>query len=153
MSVNKIILLGNLGNDPKLHEPDRGKPVCTFNLATNHCYFDSKQQRHVDVEWHQVVCFGPLAMSCGKHLTKGRQVYLEGRLETQKWDDSDGEVRESHRIIANRVQFMGARKKDDGAVGDEPILETSVVEVPEILEVPQSYSKCCRSVERISRPD
>ena len=118
MGVNKVILLGNLGNDPVLREFEHGGAMCTFSLATDHSYFDAEQNRQTVTEWHNIVCFGPAAENCKKYLSKGRKLYLEGRLQTQKWQDKEGGHHVSNRIVANRLQFLDKKLADEMPVCD-----------------------------------
>jgi single-strand DNA-binding protein len=107
MAVNKAILVGNLGSAPEFRRVPGLNPVCTFRVATDHKFQDSAGNRKSRTEWHRVVCFGATAESCAKHLAKGRQVYVEGHIHTEKWNDSKGVARLSTRIVARQVQFLG----------------------------------------------
>ena len=107
-SVNKVILIGNLGADPELkYLPNGGQAVCELRLATNDSYTDKQGQRQEKTEWHRVVVWGKQAESCAQYLKKGRTVYVEGRLQTREWDDKDGNKRYTTEIVANTVQFLG----------------------------------------------
>ena len=110
MSLNKVMLLGNLGSDPIIHNSDKGKTLCTFDLATDYTYYDSEKNRKTITDWHHIICFGSAAERCSKYLNKGRQLFVEGRLQTQKWHDTEGQAHTSNRIIASRVQFLGANR-------------------------------------------
>jgi len=107
MSVNKVILLGNLGSNPELRKTKSDKPVCTFSLATDRSRKDSNGTTEQSTVWHNIVCFGKSAESCAKYLKKGRQVYLEGRIQTEKWEDKSGATRVTNKIVASVVQFLG----------------------------------------------
>ena len=107
MAVNKVILLGNLGAEPELRHTPTLKPICSFRLATEHSFVDSSGRRKTQTEWHRVVCFGAAAENCAKHLQKGKQVYVEGHIHTEKWNDPQGTPRRRTRIIAHHVQFLG----------------------------------------------
>lgn len=109
MSVNKVILLGNLGKDPELRKTQSSLPVCSLSVATKDRRRDANGQWVEQTEWHRVVAFGSTAENCSKYLAKGRQVYVEGRLSTRKWQDQDGKDRYTTEIIANTVQFIGGR--------------------------------------------
>jgi len=104
--VNKVILVGNLGNDPDLRTTPSGSSVCEFRIATNESWNDKDGQRQERTEWHRVVVWGKRAEICNKYLSKGRQVYLEGRLRTRSWEDKEGNKRYTTEIIANDVQFL-----------------------------------------------
>jgi len=107
MSVNKVILLGRLGQDPELKYTPGGSPVCNFSLATTESWTDKGGQKQEKTEWHRVVVWGKLAELCNQYLSKGRQAFLEGRLQTRSWDDKDGNKRYTTEILASTVQFIG----------------------------------------------
>ena len=96
MSVNKVILVGNLGKDPELRYTPAGAAVVTFSLATSEKYTDRDGNRQTKTEWHNIVAWRQLAEICGKYLHKGKQVYIEGSLQTRKWQDRDGNDRYTH---------------------------------------------------------
>jgi len=106
-SVNKAIVLGNLGRDPELRHTAAGKAVCTLRIATNEVWSDQSGERQERTEWHSVVVWGRQAENCNQYLKKGRTVYVEGRLQTRKWQDKDGNERYTTEIVADRVQFIG----------------------------------------------
>jgi single-strand DNA-binding protein len=106
-SVNKVIVLGNLGRDPELRHTAGGKAVCTLRIATNEQWQDQSGERQERTEWHSVVVWGRQAENCNQYLKKGRTVYVEGRLQTRKWQDKDGNDRYTTEIVADRVQFIG----------------------------------------------
>lgn len=107
MSVNKVILLGRLGQDPELKYTPGGSPVCNFSLATTKSWTDKSGQKQEKTEWHRIVVWGKLAELCNQYLAKGRQAFLEGRLQTRSWDDKDGNKRYTTEILASTVQFIG----------------------------------------------
>ena len=109
-SVNKVILIGNLGADPELKHTKGGTSVCTLSLATAYKPKDGEEA----TEWHRVVVWGKRADSCGRYLSKGRQVYIEGRLQTRKWDQ-DGVTRYTTEVVAQQVTFLGKKGDDSGA--------------------------------------
>jgi single-strand DNA-binding protein len=106
-SVNKVILIGNLGNDPELKYTPSNRPVCNLSIATNEVFKDKSGQRQERTEWHRVTVWGEQGETCSKYLSKGRSVYVEGRLQTRSWDDKDGKKRYSTDIVADRVVFLG----------------------------------------------
>ncbi len=108
--VNKVILVGNLGADPDMRYTPSGAGVCELRLATNESWTDKNGQKQERTEWHRVVVWGKRGEVCGKYLSKGRQVYVEGRLRTRSWEDKDGNKRYTTEIIANDVQFLGGRE-------------------------------------------
>ncbi|MGE3611634.1 MAG: single-stranded DNA-binding protein [Bacteriovoracaceae bacterium] len=107
MSVNKVILLGRLGQDPELKYTPGGSPVCNFSMATTEAWTDKSGQKQEKTEWHRIVVWGKLAELCNQYLGKGRQAFVEGRLQTRAWDDKDGNKRYTTEILANTVQFIG----------------------------------------------
>jgi single-strand DNA-binding protein len=118
MSVNKVILLGRLGQDPELKYTPGGSPVCNFSLATTESWTDKAGQKQEKTEWHRVVVWGKLAELCNQYLAKGRQAFLEGRLQTRSWDDKDGNKRYTTEILASTVQFIGGASAGAGANAD-----------------------------------
>jgi single-strand DNA-binding protein len=107
MSVNKVIILGRLGQDPELKYTPGGAPVCNFSLATTEAWTDKSGQKQEKTEWHRIVVWGKLAELCNQYLSKGRQAFVEGRLQTRSWDDKDGNKRYTTEINASTVQFIG----------------------------------------------
>lgn len=114
MSLNRVTLIGNLGQDPELrHLPTSGQPVASFSIATDEAYTDKQGQRQERVDWHNIVVFGKVAESCKEYLKKGREVYVEGRLRIREYELKDkGGKRQRAEIIVSRVQFLGARPID-----------------------------------------
>ena len=106
-SVNKAILIGHLGKDPEIRYAQSGTAVTNFSLATNEVWNNQEGQRQEKTEWHRVVAFGKLAEICGQYLTKGKQVYVEGKLQTRTWDDRDGNKRSTTEIVASNVVMLG----------------------------------------------
>ncbi len=108
-SVNKVILIGNLGRDVELRYTSSGAPVATLSLATTEVWNDKSGQRQEKTEWHRVVLWGKQAESLQEYLLKGRQIYIEGRLQTRQWDDRDGNKRYTTEIRADRLVLLGSR--------------------------------------------
>ena len=106
-SVNKAILIGNLGADPELRNTTGGTPVCELRIATNEKWKDQQGATQERTEWHRVVVWGKQAESAARYLSKGRSVYVEGRIQTREWEDKDGHRRWSTEIIASTVTFLG----------------------------------------------
>jgi single-strand DNA-binding protein len=115
--VNKVILVGNLGADPDMRFTPSGQGVCELRVATSESWNDKNGQRQERVEWHRIVVWGKRAEVCSKYLAKGRQVYVEGRIQTRTYDDKDGNKRYITEVIANDVQFLGGGKGEAGAGG------------------------------------
>lgn len=110
MSVNKVILIGNLGRDPEIRYLPSGQTVASFSVATTERFKGRDGQMKDQTEWHNVVVYGKQAETCGQYLKKGRQVYVEGRLTTRQWEAKDGSGKRSRtEIVALRVQFLGGR--------------------------------------------
>lgn len=114
-SVNKAILIGNLSKDPELKFTAGGQAVCNFTIATNESWNDKSGAKQERVEWHRIVAWGKLAEICGEYLSKGRTVYLEGRIQTREWTDKEGNRKFTTEIVARDVQFLGG--KDGGGGG------------------------------------
>lgn len=105
--INKVIIVGNLGKDPEVRHTPSGQAVANFSIATSESWNDKDGQKQERTEWHRIVVWGKLAELCGKYLSKGRQCYLEGKLQTRAWDDKDGNKRYTTEVVANTVQFLG----------------------------------------------
>ena len=116
MSVNKAILVGNLGKDPELRYTPSGAAVCTFSLATTERFKNKQGEQQDKTEWHNIVVWAGLAEICGKYLTKGKQIYIEGRIQNRSYDDRDGNKRYISEIVANEMQMLG-RAGDQGGGG------------------------------------
>lgn len=106
--VNKVIIVGRLGADPELKTVTGGQSVARLSIATSENWTDKQGQKQERTEWHRIVVWGKLAELCGKYLTKGRQAYVEGRLQTRSWEDQQGQKRYATEIVANTVQFLGS---------------------------------------------
>ncbi len=107
MSINKVILVGRLGQDPELKYTPSGMAVCNFSIATSENWTDKSGQKQERTEWHRIVVWGKLAEISGKYLAKGRQAYVEGQLQTRSWEAQDGQKRYTTEIVAKNVQFLG----------------------------------------------
>ena len=115
MSVNKVILIGNLGRDPELRNTQSGNPVCNLSVATTRVWKNKQtQKKQEETEWHRVTVFGAQAENCAQYLAKGRQVYVEGRLRTRAYDDKEGIKRYSTEVVADTVQFLGGKGEHQG---------------------------------------
>ena len=106
-SVNKVIVIGHLGANPEVKYLPSGQPVCEMRVATSETYRDRNDQPAERTEWHRIVVWGKTAENCSKFLQKGRQVYVEGRLQTRSWDDKEGKKQYMTEIVANQVVFLG----------------------------------------------
>jgi single-strand DNA-binding protein len=114
--VNKVILVGNLGRDPEMRYTQAGTPVCRLSVATTRQWTSKQGERQEETEWHRVTVWGKSAEHCNQYLTKGRQVYVEGRLKTSSYEQ-DGIKKYSTEVVADRVQFLGGRGEGGGGTG------------------------------------
>jgi single-strand DNA-binding protein len=119
-SVNKVILVGNLGRDPETRYTTGGEAVTNVSIATTDTWKDKAGEKQERTEWHRVAFFGKLAEIAGEYLKKGSQVYVEGRLQTRKWQDKEGQEKYTTEIIADRMQMLGSRAGAGGGGGGEP---------------------------------
>jgi single-strand DNA-binding protein len=124
-TVNRVILVGNLGRDAELRYTGGGTPVANFSMATTEVFKDKEGQRREETEWHRVSLMGKQAESVAEYLRKGKQIYVEGRLRTRSWDDKEGNKRTTTEVIANRVVLLGSagggqRRDADHEAGHEP---------------------------------
>lgn len=134
-SVNKVILVGNLGRDAEVRYTPGGAAVATLSLATTEVYKDKEGQRQEQTEWHRVVLWGKTAETLSEYLRKGKQIYVEGRLQTRSWDDKEGKKRYTTEIRGDRVVLLGGApgrgsagaEREDG--GHEPAREPAAAEV------------------------
>jgi single-strand DNA-binding protein len=104
--MNKVIIIGNLGQDPEIRYTGSGTAVGDLSVATSHRYKDKDGQYQEETEWHKVTVWGKGAENCGKYLVKGRKVAVEGRLKTEQWEDKEGNKRYTTKIVAENVQFL-----------------------------------------------
>lgn len=115
--VNKVILIGNLGRDPEVRRTAGGTSVANFTMATTETYTNKSGEREQQTEWHRIVAWGRLGEFCGEYLHKGKQVYVEGRLQTRDWEDREGVKRRTTEINARTIQMLGRRSDDPDAGG------------------------------------
>lgn len=108
-SVNKVILVGNLGRDPEMRYMPSGDALCNFSVATTDTWKDKSGAKQERTEWHRISMFGKLAEIAGQYLKKGSSVYVEGRLQTRKWTDKEGHERQTTEVVADRMQMLGGR--------------------------------------------
>lgn len=108
-SVNKVILLGNLGKAPELKNLPSGQAVCNFSIATSETYKDKNEQKQERTEWHNIVVWGKTGENCAKYLDKGSKVYIEGKIQTRSWDDKEGKKQYRTEINALTVVFLDSR--------------------------------------------
>ena len=117
MSLNKVLLIGNLGKDPEVRFTPSGRAVAKFPLATSEVWNDQDGQRQERTEWHNIVVWGKQGETCGQYLAKGRQVFVEGAVRSRQYDDKEGNRRYITEIVAQRVQFLGGGGRGAAAEG------------------------------------
>lgn len=123
MSLNRAMIIGNLGGDPVLSNLPSGQAAVGFSIATDESFTDREGQKQERVEWHHIVAFGKLAETCDQYLKKGRQVYVEGRLRTREFEAKNNGKRQRTEIVASRVQFLGsANEKIAASAVEEPAI-------------------------------
>ena len=115
--VNKVILIGNLGKDPEVRYTPGGQAVANFNIATNENWTDKTGTKQERTEWHKIVVWGKVAELCGEYLSKGRQVYIEGRLQTREWTNKEGAKQYTTEIVANQVVFLSGGDRGGASRG------------------------------------
>ncbi len=122
--LNKVMIIGHLGRDPEMRYTPSGRPVTTFSVAVSRSWNSSDGERRSETEWFKVVAWGNLAEICKKYLTKGQQVYIEGRLQTRRWEDKEGQRRTSVEVVANEMTMLGERREkganDDNSFDEIP---------------------------------
>jgi single-strand DNA-binding protein len=119
--LNKVFIIGRLGTDPEVRYTGNGGAVANFNMATNESWTDKSGQKQERTEWHRIVVWGKLGELCGQYLSKGRQAFIEGRLQTRDWTDKDGNKRYTTEIVAQNVQFLGggAERSNTASAGGD----------------------------------
>ena len=119
-SLNKAMLIGNLGRDPELKHAPSGDPVCNFSIATSESWTDKSGTRQERTEWHNIVVWRKLAEICQRYLTKGSKVYIEGRIQSREYDAKDGSKRRVTEIVAVQMVMLGSRQKEAADTEPEP---------------------------------
>lgn len=114
--LNKVQIIGHLGKDPEMRYTPSGKPVTTFSVAVSRSWNSADGERHNETEWFSVVAWGNLAEICKQYLVKGQQVYIEGRLQTRRWDDKEGQKHTSVEIVANEMMMLGDRRDSNNHI-------------------------------------
>ncbi len=124
--LNKVMLIGHLGRDPEMRYTPSGRPVTTFSLATSRSWNTSDGQRRTATEWFNIVAWGNLAEICKKYLHKGQQVYIEGRLQTRKWQDKEGNRRTSVEVVAYDMVILGSGPRhESGETNETPFADAA----------------------------
>ncbi|NVM20956.1 MAG: single-stranded DNA-binding protein [Desulfobacterales bacterium] len=119
-SVNKVILIGNLGRDPEVRYTPSGTAVANFSIATTENWTNREGQKESRTEWHRIVAWGRLGEICGEYLSKGSPVYIEGRIQTNEWQDQEGNKRETKEIVASSMQMLGSRPPAESVQDKRP---------------------------------
>lgn len=119
-SLNKVMLIGNVGSEPEMRFTPNGKPVTTFRLATNHTFTSPEGERKEETEWFTIVAWNRLAEQCNQFLNKGRLIYTEGRLRTRTWEGQDGQKHYRTEVIASRVSFLDRKGSVPFNEGEKP---------------------------------
>lgn len=130
--LNKVMIIGHLGRDPEMRFTPSGRPVTTFSVAVSRSWNSSNGERRSKTQWFKVVAWGNLAEICKKFLTKGQQVYVEGRLETRNWEDKEGQKRTTVEVVANEMTMLGERRDKNNDNDDDN--DSSYDNSPEIDE-------------------
>ena len=130
-SMNRVTLIGNLGADPEIKYTQNQTAVCNFSIATTEAWNDNNGQKQEKTEWHRITVWSKLAENCGKYLTKGRSVCVEGKLQTRKWQDKEGHDRYTTEIVAQNVLFLGGNPNaKDGAQSQQQAPASAQQEMP-----------------------
>lgn len=116
--LNKIMIIGHLGRDPEMRFTPSGRPVTTFTVATNRSWTTNDGERHSETEWFNVVAWGNLAEICKQYLVKGQQVYVEGRIQTRRWEDNDGVKHTNVEIVASEMMLLGEKRDSNPPAAD-----------------------------------
>jgi len=125
VSLNRVEIIGNTGSEPEMRFTPSGKPVTSFSVAVNSKYGETET-----TEWFNVVAWNKLAETCNQYLTKGRQVYVDGRLQTRKWEGQDGQMHYKTEVIANKVLFLGKREEYSEPMDKEPVEDLDPEDIP-----------------------
>ena len=118
--LNKVMIIGNLGKEPELRYTPSGRPVTTFSVAVSRTWKGTNGEHRSETEWFKIVAWGKLAEICKEYLNKGQQVYIEGRLQTRRWEDKEGQQRTTVEVVANEMTMLGDRR-DKGQDDSAPI--------------------------------
>lgn len=117
--LNKVMVIGHLGRDPEMRYTPSGRPVTTFTMAVSRSWNTADGERRSETEWFNIVAWGNLAEICKQYLYKGQQVYIEGRLQTRRWEDKEGQKHTSVEVVANEMMMLGDRRDNSGQSQEE----------------------------------
>lgn len=135
--LNKVILIGNLGRDPEVRYTPGGLAVANFSMATSESWTNKEGEKETRTEWHRIVAWGKLGEICGEYLSKGKQIYIEGRIQTREWEDKEGNKRYTTEITASQMLMLGSRE----SAGESRPSPSSDMETPNLSEPPISKTK------------
>ncbi len=139
-SLNKVLLIGNLTRDPEVKMLSNGRPVCNFGLALNRNYKDAEGNRKEEVTFVDVECYGPRAEAVGRFFTKGRSIFVEGRLKFDQWESKEGEKRSALRVVLDNFEFVDSKQEASGLGERQPVIDT-----PPKVETPRNLSSSMTS--------
>lgn len=134
--VNKVILVGNLGKDPEVRHLENGRARASFSLATNETYKNKEGEKVTNTEWHNVVLWTPLAEIAEKYLTKGRQVYIEGKLSTRSYEDKEGNIKYITEVVGQNLTLLGSKNSSSEPVDPESLHQSNEASNPETDDLP-----------------
>ena len=142
-SLNKVLLIGNLTRDPEVRMMSNGRPVCNFGLALNRSYKDSEGNRKEEVTFVDVECFGPRAEAVGRFFSKGRAIFVEGRLKLDQWESKEGEKRSALRVVLDNFEFVDSKQEGPPGPGKayEAAKETTKSDTPDSTTPPAPTSR------------
>ena len=132
-SLNKVLLIGNLTRDPEVKMLSNGRPVCNFGLALNRNFKDAEGNRKEEVTFVDVECYGPRAEAVGRFFTKGRSIFVEGRLKFDQWESKEGEKRSALRVVLDNFEFVDSKQEASGLGERQPVIDT-----PPKVETPRN---------------
>lgn len=127
--LNKVMIIGHLGRDPEMRYTPSGRPVTTFTVATSRSWNTADGERHTETEWFNIVTWGNLAEICKQYLTKGQQVYIEGRLQTRRWEDKEGVKHSTVEVVASEMMMLGERREVNHGQAGEVVSAESEEEI------------------------
>ena len=139
-SLNKVLLIGNLTRDPDVKMLSNGRPVCNFGLALNRNFKDAEGNRKEEVTFVDVECYGPRAEAVGRFFTKGRSIFVEGRLKFDQWESKEGEKRSALRVVLDNFEFVDSKQEASGLGERQPVIDT-----PPKVETPRNLSSSMTS--------
>tara|TARA_B100001123_G_scaffold49385_1_gene50528 strand:+ start:18011 stop:18433 length:423 start_codon:yes stop_codon:yes gene_type:complete len=134
MTLNKILVIGNVGTDPEMRYTPNGNPVTSFRLATNRRYTTSEGEQREETEWFTITAWNKLAEQCNQYVTKGMKIYAEGRLKSDSWTGNDGQMRFRNEIVANEVRFLDRATPEDTSRNEITQPQTNEITQPQTSE-------------------